>query len=67
MGWRRRARASGCWLGPAGGGASVLGLADGSGGGKVTGLASRTLGGRGCWAAIVVHIDGFLTVGGGVG
>jgi len=46
---------------------SVLGLADRSGGGKVEGLGWRGFGSRGCWAAIVAHIHGFLTVGEGVG
>jgi len=49
------------------GGRGVAGLLEGSGGGKGDGRGWRGTGSSGCWAAIVTHIHGFLTIGGGVG
>ena len=49
------------------GGGGVSRLLEGSRGGKVDGFGSRGFGSRGCRAAIVVNIHGFLTIGGGVG
>ena len=52
-----------CW----GGGWDIAGAEEGSGGAKVNGLGWRGFGSRGCLVAIVAHIPGFLTGGGGVG
>jgi len=40
---------------------------EGSWGANVDRLGRRGFGSSGCWAAIIAHILGFLTVGGGVG
>ena len=53
--------------GPLGGGGDVSGLLEGSGGGKINGLGWRGVGSRGCRVAIVAHIHGLFTVGGGIG
>jgi len=50
-----------------GGGGVISGAAEGSGGGTIDGLGWRGFGSRWFLVAIFTHIDGFLTVGRGVG
>jgi len=61
-----RLRPVGARWDPLGGGGGVSRLLEGSRGGKVDGTGCRGLGSSRCWAAIVAHIHGFLTIGGGV-
>ena len=60
-------RPVGAGWGPLGGGGGILDSSGGSRGGKVDRAGCRGIGSSGCWTAIVAHIHGFLTVGGGVG